>query len=35
MEVENVHGIRITPHLYITTKDLDRLVTAINDMAKA
>ena len=35
MEVGNVHGVRITPHLYITTKDLDRLVTAINDMAKA
>ena len=34
MEIENVHGVRITPHLYITTKDLDRLVTAITDIAK-
>jgi selenocysteine lyase/cysteine desulfurase len=31
---ENVHGVRITPHIYTTTKDLDRLVKAINEMSK-
>lgn len=35
MSVGNVKGVRITPHLYITTRDLDRLVTAIHDMAKS
>ena len=34
MSVGNVNGVRITPHLYITTRDLDKLLTAINDMAK-
>jgi selenocysteine lyase/cysteine desulfurase len=31
---ENVHGVRVTPHIYTTTKDLDRLVKAINEMSK-
>jgi len=26
---ENVHGVRITPNVYTTTKDLDRLITAL------
>jgi selenocysteine lyase/cysteine desulfurase len=32
---ENMHGVRITPNVYTTTKDLDRLVTAIGEFAKA
>lgn len=30
---ENIHGVRITPHVYTSTKDLDRLVTAIRQIA--
>ncbi len=30
---ENIHGVRVTPHVYTSTKDLDRLVTAIRTMA--
>lgn len=30
---ENIHGIRVTPHIYHTPKDLDRLVTAIDSIA--
>jgi selenocysteine lyase/cysteine desulfurase len=30
---ENIHGVRITPHVYTSTKDLDRLVKAIREMA--
>ena len=30
---ENVHCVRITPHVYTSTKDLDRLVIAIRQMA--
>ncbi len=30
---ENIHGVRVTPHVYTSTKDLDRLVTAIRAMA--
>ena len=30
---ENIHGIRVTPHVYTNTKDLDRLVAAIADMS--
>jgi selenocysteine lyase/cysteine desulfurase len=30
----NVHGVRITPHLYTTTEELDRLVQAIEEIAK-
>ncbi len=31
---ENIKGVRVTPHVYITLKDLDRLVDAITYMAK-
>jgi selenocysteine lyase/cysteine desulfurase len=30
---ENIHGVRVTPHVYTSIKDLDRLVTAIDDLA--
>ncbi|GAB3497288.1 aminotransferase class V-fold PLP-dependent enzyme [Spirosoma knui] len=30
---ENIQGVRVTPHLYTTPKDLDRLVAAITAMA--
>ena len=30
---ENVHGVRVTPHVYTSTKDLDRLVMAIRQIA--
>lgn len=30
---ENIHGVRVTPHVYTSTKDLDRLVAAIRSMA--
>jgi selenocysteine lyase/cysteine desulfurase len=32
---ESIHGVRITPNVYTTTKDLDRLITAIGEYAKA
>jgi len=32
---ENIHGVRITPSVYTTTKDLDRLITGITEFAKA
>ncbi len=31
---ENVHGVRITPHVYTTLRDLDRLVEGITEIAK-
>lgn len=30
---ENVHGVRVTPHVYTSLKDLDRLVKAVKEMA--
>ncbi len=30
---ENIHGVRVTPHVYHSPKDLDRLVTAIEAMS--
>ncbi|MBK8086852.1 MAG: aminotransferase class V-fold PLP-dependent enzyme [Chitinophagaceae bacterium] len=30
---ENIHGVRVTPHVYTSTKDLDRLIAAIRSMA--
>ena len=30
---ENVNAVRVTPHVYTTTKDLDRLIDAILKMA--
>lgn len=31
---ENIHGVRVTPHVYTSTADLDKLVEAIEEMAK-
>ena len=31
---ENIHGVRITPHVYTSLKDLDRLVIALEDILK-
>jgi selenocysteine lyase/cysteine desulfurase len=30
---ENIHGVRVTPHVYTSTRDLDRLVKAIREIA--
>lgn len=30
---ENIHGVRVTPHVYTSTKDLDRLAKAIREIA--
>ena len=32
---ENMHGVRITPNVYTTTKDLDKLIEGISAFAKA
>jgi selenocysteine lyase/cysteine desulfurase len=32
---ENIKGVRVTPHVYTSLKDLDRLVTALDEIAKA
>jgi selenocysteine lyase/cysteine desulfurase len=32
---ENITGVRITPHVYTTTKDLDRFVEAVLSLAKS
>ena len=34
-KTDNVEGVRITPHVYTTTKDLDRLVDAIRAISKS
>ena len=31
---ENISGVRVTPHVYTLTKDLDRLVDAIHQIAR-
>ncbi|GAB4024369.1 aminotransferase class V-fold PLP-dependent enzyme [Spirosoma koreense] len=31
---ENIHGVRVTPHVYHSPKDLDRLVAAITEMSQ-
>lgn len=31
---ENIHGVRVTPHLYTTEDDLDRFVNAVKDYLK-
>ena len=31
---ENVNGIRVSPNIYITTKDLDRFIEAVHTIAK-
>ena len=35
IEWENIKGVRVTPHVYHTPKDLDRLVNALDDIAGA
>ena len=30
-----VHGVRVTPHLFTTTAELDRLVDALTRMSRA
>jgi selenocysteine lyase/cysteine desulfurase len=34
-EPAGVHGVRVTPHVFILPKELDRLVKAIQEMATA
>jgi selenocysteine lyase/cysteine desulfurase len=31
---ENIKGVRVTPHIYTTPKDLDRLVHALSELSK-
>nr|WP_293833352.1 aminotransferase class V-fold PLP-dependent enzyme [uncultured Arsenicibacter sp.] len=33
IEWENIKGVRVTPHIYTSTRDLDRLVNAIEDIS--
>jgi len=35
IDYANVHGVRITPHLYTTTTELDQLVAALKKLARA
>jgi selenocysteine lyase/cysteine desulfurase len=35
IEWQNVHGVRITPNVYTTAENLDRLVEGIKTFAKA
>jgi selenocysteine lyase/cysteine desulfurase len=35
IDTANVHGVRITPHLYTTTAELDSFVRALKDLAAA
>ncbi|TAE38509.1 MAG: aminotransferase class V-fold PLP-dependent enzyme [Runella slithyformis] len=35
IEWENIKGVRVTPHVYHSPKDLDRLLNALNDIAAA
>jgi len=35
IEWENIKGVRVTPHVYHSPKDLDRLVHALDDIASA
>jgi selenocysteine lyase/cysteine desulfurase len=32
---EKIEGVRITPNVYTTTKDLDKLIAGITEFAKA
>jgi selenocysteine lyase/cysteine desulfurase len=34
IEWENISGIRVTPNVYTTTRDLDKLVSAITELSK-
>ncbi|KPK87353.1 MAG: aminotransferase V [Bacteroides sp. SM23_62_1] len=31
---ENIHGVRVTPNVYITTKDLDKFIEAVHEIAE-
>ena len=33
IDTANVHGVRVTPHLFTTTGELDRLVSALKELA--
>lgn len=33
IDTVNVHGVRITPHVYTTTAELDQLVKALKEIA--
>jgi selenocysteine lyase/cysteine desulfurase len=35
IDTANVHGVRITPHVYITTAELDTFVRALKELAAA
>ncbi len=35
IDKSNVHGVRITPHLYTTTNELDSLVSALKEIANS
>jgi selenocysteine lyase/cysteine desulfurase len=35
IEWENIKGVRVTPHVYHSPKDLDRLLNGLNDIATA
>ena len=32
---ENIHGLRVTPNVYITTEDLDRFISAVKQIASS
>jgi len=34
IEWENISGVRVTPHVYTTLKDLDKFVKAIDEISK-
>jgi selenocysteine lyase/cysteine desulfurase len=34
MEWENISGVRVTPHVYTTLRDLDKFVRAIDEISK-
>ena len=31
---ENIHGVRVTPNVYITTQDLDKFIEAVDEIAE-
>jgi selenocysteine lyase/cysteine desulfurase len=35
IDTANVHGVRITPHVYTTTAELDTFVRALKELAAA
>jgi selenocysteine lyase/cysteine desulfurase len=34
IEWENLKGVRVTPNVYTTTKDLDRMVSAVTKLCQ-